>query len=140
MKRCHHTYPVIRDIDEFGLHYGKAISRWCLLCADYVPWGPARDTPAALVELRAAEIAISGPDFTQMTFHERMGWWLSKLPMAVPESDDCWAGWLASAIAAHDARRRCGSQGLDENGHCSRCGLIPNAYSDECPPGFLEAA
>lgn len=37
--------------------------------------------------------------------------------------------------------RRCGSQGLDADGHCIRCGLKPDedVINDqpECPPGFL---
>lgn len=34
--------------------------------------------------------------------------------------------------------RACGSQGVDEDGHCKRCGLIPGKDA-ECPPGFLDA-
>ena len=33
--------------------------------------------------------------------------------------------------------RRCGSQGVDDEGHCKRCGLVPDGASVECPPGFL---
>lgn len=33
---------------------------------------------------------------------------------------------------------QCGSQGLDRDGHCARCGLIP-IMGDHCPPGFLDA-
>ena len=102
MKRCPHDYLAIRDIDMYGGTYGAAISRWCVLCADYVSWGPANDTHEALVEVRAAEIAASGPDLTQMTFHERMGWWLS-MSMAMPENDDCRSGWLAYIISNHDS-------------------------------------
>lgn len=32
---------------------------------------------------------------------------------------------------------QCGSQGLDDDGHCARCGLIP-IMGDHCPPGFLD--
>jgi hypothetical protein len=32
---------------------------------------------------------------------------------------------------------QCGSQGLDADGHCARCGLIP-ITGDHCPPGFLD--
>lgn len=33
---------------------------------------------------------------------------------------------------------RCGSQGIDEDGHCMRCGLRVHAGEPEsCPPGFL---
>ena len=32
---------------------------------------------------------------------------------------------------------QCGSQGLDGDGHCARCGLIP-IMGDRCPPGFLD--
>lgn len=32
--------------------------------------------------------------------------------------------------------RMCGSQGVDADGHCTRCGLVP-AEGFECPPGFL---
>lgn len=31
---------------------------------------------------------------------------------------------------------QCGSQGLDGDGHCERCGLIP-IMGEHCPPGFL---
>lgn len=31
---------------------------------------------------------------------------------------------------------QCGSQGLDDDGHCERCGLIP-IMGEHCPPGFL---
>lgn len=32
---------------------------------------------------------------------------------------------------------QCGSQGLDLDGHCARCGLIP-IMGETCPPGFLD--
>ena len=32
--------------------------------------------------------------------------------------------------------RQCGSQGVDADGHCTRCGLVPESDT-ECPPGFL---
>lgn len=48
----------------------------------------------------------------------------------------------ASRITAADPR--CGSQGVDDDGHCIRCGLFVDADDDgrvaECPPGFLEAS
>lgn len=34
--------------------------------------------------------------------------------------------------------RQCGSRGVDADGHCTRCGLVPEADT-ECPPGFLVA-
>jgi hypothetical protein len=35
---------------------------------------------------------------------------------------------------------RCGSQGVDGDGHCMRCGLRVHEDADEnCPPGFLPA-
>lgn len=39
----------------------------------------------------------------------------------------------------HSFERRCGSQGVDRDGHCSRCGLVPG-HDQECPPGFLRKA
>lgn len=33
---------------------------------------------------------------------------------------------------------QCGSQGVDDDGHCTRCGLRPDGCS-HCPPGFLVA-
>jgi len=33
--------------------------------------------------------------------------------------------------------KQCGSQGLDGDGHCARCGLIP-IMGDQCPPGFFD--
>jgi hypothetical protein len=32
---------------------------------------------------------------------------------------------------------QCGSQGIDRDGHCARCGLTPST-DDRCPPGFLD--
>ena len=39
------------------------------------------------------------------------------------------------------AERRCGAVGVDEEGHCLRCGLLaPEEDTEtECPPGFFDA-
>lgn len=72
-------------------------------------------------------------------------------------NDDEWrhrmlviASLCVAAIEAHDRRAsqpmepledpRCGSQGVDEDGHCTRCGLRPSGEDTElCPPGFLRS-
>ena len=49
----------------------------------------------------------------------------------------------ALAPAATKENRVCGSQGVDHDGHCLRCGLLVeqdvDADRDECPPGFFAA-
>jgi hypothetical protein len=92
---CQHGWEIV-DLDINGTSYGPAVIRWCRICLDYISLGPANDSPETLVEKRAAEIVAGGPDFTSMTFHERIGWW--NMPMAKPESSECWAGWLARHI------------------------------------------
>jgi hypothetical protein len=32
--------------------------------------------------------------------------------------------------------RQCGAVGVDDDGHCKRCGLVPEEDT-ECPPGFF---
>lgn len=84
---------------------------------------------------------------------------------AARDDDDQWrhrmlmvASLSVAAIEAHDQSRglpiesehtipteaprfdpRCGSQGIDPDGHCQRCGLRvdPNDTETSCPPGFL---
>ncbi len=73
-------------------------------------------------------------------------------------NDDEWrhrmiviASLCVAAVEAHDRRAsqpiepledpRCGSQGVDAEGRCTRCGLAPFEDGDVvyCPPGFLRA-
>lgn len=47
----------------------------------------------------------------------------------------------APVFVVTDDDPRCGSQGIDDNGHCLRCGLV--VYEEdgdvECPQGFLSS-
>lgn len=61
---------------------------------------------------------------------------------AIRESAFC-LGYKAGAIdlsaSIRQVKKRdkqCGSQGIDSDGHCKRCGLIPDEDT-ECPLGFL---
>lgn len=56
--KCGHPFLLVRDIDEAGGSYGKAISRWCIGCRDYVSLGPSNDdAPGVAVEIAAADVA-----------------------------------------------------------------------------------
>ena len=107
---CPHPVGFVRDIDESGGPYGRAILRWCFRCLDYVSFGPARDTPTASIEARAAEIALAP---TALGFVEAMGWNALLLAGGLddpfttegenhPKCSASWqAGWLAHVIVAH---------------------------------------
>jgi hypothetical protein len=95
------TCPVLWRMGS--LHDGLAV-HWG--CGGYLPFGPAKDTPAVLVEIRAAEIAGAGP--TRCLDTESMEWnceqcgWESYNAMDVIEYAPPWlAGWLARQIATH---------------------------------------
>jgi hypothetical protein len=108
-KTCSHPVGFVRDIDENGTPYGRAISRWCFKCLDYVSFGPASDTPRILIEARAAELALAS--VTALGFVEAMGWNARSLvgdlddPFTIdgeqhPKCSASWqAGWLAHVIA-----------------------------------------
>ena len=49
-KPCSHPVGFVHDIDENGTPYGRAVSRWCFKCLDYVSFGPANDAPSILIE------------------------------------------------------------------------------------------
>jgi hypothetical protein len=110
IKTCSHPVGFVRDIDESGTPYGRAVTRWCFRCLDYVSFGPARDTPKAFIEARAAELALA--PVTALGFVEAMGWNASSLvgnlddPFSqwepYPKCSASWqAGWLAHVIATH---------------------------------------
>jgi hypothetical protein len=105
-KTCVHPFGFVRDIDEFGGPYGRAVSRWCFKCLDYVSFGQASETPETLVEARAAELAIA--PVTALGFVEALGWNARSLvgdlddPFTDPICSASWqAGWLAHVIKAH---------------------------------------
>lgn len=54
------------------------------------------------------------------------------------EPDEGYTKWLSQHPTALDATKP--EPGLDSDGHCNRCGLVPfEDESHECPPGFLDA-
>lgn len=45
------------------------------------------------------------------------------------------------AARLEPTNRVCGSQGVDDDGHCLRCGLpVDQDCTEECPPGFFQGA
>jgi len=63
--------------------------------------------------------------------------------LAIKFQDECMPdGTMGTGHASRSRRKpminpQCGSQGLDNDGHCARCGLIP-ITGNHCPPGFLD--
>lgn len=110
-KICSHPVGFVRDIDESGTPYGRAVSRWCFKCLDYVSFGPASDTPEIFIEVRAAELALA--PVTALGFVEAIGWNARSLvgdldnPFTAdgeqhPKCSASWqAGWLACVIGTH---------------------------------------
>lgn len=125
----------------------------CAKCNAFVPICAATDTPDVLVEIRAAEIAalelrVGSTTHTirdgivpyGMSMVEDEGWFSAEMDTGSVLNEDVEeraagrrAGWLAYAITHHDM---CGAVGVDLEGHCTRCGLVPEDGTD-CPPGFL---
>jgi len=62
--------------------------------------------------------------------------------LAARFEDECMPnGTMGIGRASRSKRKpminpQCGSQGLDDDGHCERCGLVP-IMGAHCPPGFL---
>ena len=120
-KSCAHPVGFVRDIDEGGTPYGRAVTRWCFRCLDYVSFGPARDTPKTLIEARAAELALA--PVTALGFVEAMGWNARSLvgnlddPFTADGERQCSAswqtGWLAHVIATH--AEECQSDEVEKN-------------------------
>jgi len=108
VKRCRHV--LARGYDNNGTTYGQDVFTWCFECMDYVPWGPANDTPEVLVEIRAAEIAarwiapVSGFDDgpAELSIAEDIGWLFSigcpDPGRDAPNDPAEWSGWLAREI------------------------------------------
>lgn len=78
------------------------VCRDCQSCGAWLPLGPARDTPATAIELRAAELALlyverkSDPPIQWCTFHEWLG--LEDDRPSI-DDDEYRAGALARCIA-----------------------------------------
>jgi hypothetical protein len=115
-KACPHPFGFVRDIDESGGPYGRAVSRWCFKCVDYVSLGPASEAPETLVEARAAELALA--PVTALGFVEALGWNARSLAGGLddpftadgeqyPNCSASWqAGWLAHVIGTHAEERQ----------------------------------
>lgn len=69
---------------------------------------PANDTPDALVELRAAELAdVAASNATAMESWGWFGWSRDSAPVYFGGTTDQWsAGWLGRCINEHDKEQR----------------------------------
>lgn len=80
---------------------------WCSLCEDYVVLSPAKDTPAVLIEKRAAELANLSSR-AHMHVAEGSGWTSYGYdgdPLDLGRWNPQWnAGWLARHIYEEGAR------------------------------------
>lgn len=116
-RRCKHRH----DGQDLFIQYGAdgrpyeatkgepAPVAWrCVRCDEYAPLGPSNDTPAAMVELRAAEVAARYAPVTEqwlrgtMTDCERDGWENAFAPDWAPTGLPEEAGALARYIATHE--------------------------------------
>jgi hypothetical protein len=96
------------------------------------------------------------PVFTPGTAEERAGWlaceinvsdslraardadnwaWDISRPLAEQFAETAADDAAADAMIQPSGTRTCGAEGVDEEGHCNRCGLVPDG--SECPPGFF---
>lgn len=78
----------------------------CRKCYGYCALGPSSDTPAVLVEMRAAEIAADVPHLGVLQLlsdgAEYAGWIEHAYDSAkVPGQPGEWSGWLAREISFH---------------------------------------
>lgn len=79
----------------------------CLDCGAWLSLGPASDTPAALVELRAAEIAADHADLPWVDWNHGEAAGFDDRDTPMPYRVESWhAGWLAAAIVSHDHEQR----------------------------------
>lgn len=87
MGRCRHRL----------ITYCAPLQEKCLACGYNFPLGPANDTPEVLVEVRAAELALTKPG----AFVSNDAWSgfdahkSNDDPPPWPECPDAWAGWLS---------------------------------------------
>ena len=99
MSGCKHPFWAIRE----GGPIVNPTTQTCIVCDDYVSWGPSNDTPEVLVEIRAAEIAANYVDLPWVEWNhgEAAGFDNRETPM--PHSAESWhAGYLARVIVSHD--------------------------------------
>lgn len=109
------TYIDVWVQDASGSWYARdAEMLTCLDCGAWLSLGPANDTPDALVELRAAEIAAAWADdpasIERTLLDEHVGFCEYKchhlgIEMVTAAHH---AGWLARAIVQHDAEQEGG--------------------------------
>ena len=114
MRRCLHTSltrGILTTRYEAGTyHYRECEVKRCKACGAWLGLGPANDTPDALVELRAAEIAADemGRMMTGPIDHEVLGYILAcQAERGFAFDRKCIngsqrAGYLARQIATHD--------------------------------------
>jgi hypothetical protein len=107
--RCRHrrfTLENSRVGGDIGLTFDMWIRR-CMRCGMPLPLGPANDTPEALMELRAAELAADYLDcrFTEIwrtaSADEHDGWSMHYGMWGGFDAPGKWSGWLAREIATH---------------------------------------
>jgi hypothetical protein len=119
--KCRHTFNEVSLFIQYradGQPYeptipmseqGEPVSWRCAMCLDYADLGAANDTPEALIELRAAEIAATGEPryrhgIPESQLLEGCGWVARDMGL---DADWCrgrpdgLAGWLAHCIATH---------------------------------------
>ena len=106
MSRCRHRNVVewSRVFVEghpfwYGLRLGATPDHIsCANCGEWLPLGPANDTPKTRVEIHAAAtVAKQAP----MTDAEWKGWWAYLRGEDTPTGTIGAAGWLAAAIYTH---------------------------------------
>jgi hypothetical protein len=127
--RCRHENAIV-----FRLVGGKrskgqrtrAVTQRCQACDAQLSLGPATDTPAVLIEVRAAELAALLEPFNPRREHvhtmassgvrgsrsldvfalERAGWWVHQMDLVtadvVTHRPEALAGYLARCIATHE--------------------------------------
>jgi hypothetical protein len=109
-KRCRHPASVLRSAIICGATPDIGIgmlTSLCLRCGELLPLGPAKDTPDALMELRAAELAADYLDcrFTEIwrtaSADEHDGWSMHYGMWGGFDAPGKWSGWLAREIATH---------------------------------------
>lgn len=111
---CTHRDRIgLTKVGKISRTTGEHVADVCYRCGFPFSLGPANDTPEALVEVRAAELADAwtperGTD-DDASVDEDIGW-LMRSSCAThscgfeltPDNDEHHAGWLAHAIAHHD--------------------------------------
>lgn len=112
MKRCKHLVtswtPAPDDLERAdGFDWDRRTKETCVACGQLLPLGPAADSPAALCELRAAELALAltghtGPLVNAgFTADEVMGWVIARHDLVTPPTSSQHSGYLARIIYEH---------------------------------------